>query len=64
VSLLERDTRDVVDHLEYIPLFYIATHFSSILGYFKMIMQLLNSDWPANILAGWLACTFGLKKMD
>ena len=51
MSLLERDTRDTVDHLEYIALFCIPTQFSSSLGCFKMIMQLLDSDWP-NILAG------------
>ena len=44
VSLLERD---MVDHLEYIAL----SVFSSALGCFKMIIQLLDSDWP-NILAG------------
>ena len=49
--VLERDTRDMVDHLEYIALFCISTQFSSALGCFKMIMQLLGSDWP-NSLAG------------
>ena len=47
MSLLERDTRGMVDHLEYIVLFFIPTQFSSALGCF----QLLDSDWP-NIQAG------------
>ena len=46
VSLLERDTRDMVDHIEHIALFVIPTQFSSALGCFKMITQLLNSDRP------------------
>ena len=49
---LERDTRDIVDHLVHIALFYIPTQFFKCLGCFKTIMQLLDSDWPANILAG------------
>ena len=51
VSLLERDTRDMVDHLQYIALFCIPTQFSSAFCCFKTITQLLDSDWP-NIWAG------------
>ena len=50
----------MVDHLEYIALFCIPTQFSSALGCFKMITQLLNYDWP-NVLAG---LHFRPKKMD
>ena len=52
MSLLKRDTRDMVDHLEHIALFFIPTQFSSALGSIKMIMQLLDSDWPILIQAG------------
>jgi len=41
----------MVDHLEHIAIFFIPTQFSSALGCFKTIMQLLDSDWP-NIQAG------------
>ena len=50
---LERDTRDIIDRLVHISLFYIPTQFFKCLGCFKTITQLLDSDWPANILAGW-----------
>ena len=52
VSLLKRDTRDMVDCLEYIALFCIVTHFKVLWGCFKAITQPLDSDWPANVLAG------------
>ena len=40
------DTKDMVDCLEHIALFCILTQFSNALGCFKMITQLLDSDWP------------------
>ena len=61
MSLLERNTRDIVDRLEHIVLFFIPTQFSSGLGCFKTIM--CNSS----ILIGpifRLARTSGPKKMD
>jgi len=36
----------MVDCLEHIALFCILTQFSNALGCFKMITQLLDSDWP------------------
>jgi len=55
VSLLERDTRNMVDRLQYIVLSCIPTQFSSALGCFKMVRN-------SSILIGqifWLARTSG-----
>ena len=40
------DTRDIVDRQKNIAPFCIPTQFSSALGCFKTITQLLDSDWP------------------
>ena len=46
----------MVDRLEYIALSYISTHFQVLCGCFKTIVQLLESNWLPNILAGFNLC--------